>query len=258
VSKANIVSFRNEVLESVSARTVNFDLKVVRTLFRAAKADGYLSEDPAEFVKLAKAEPRSTVRRVFTIDELRAVLAVADAEWQSMIRFGLYTGQRLSDIAALTWANLDLDRGIIRLTARKTHKGLVIPISEALRTHIATLAAGDSPGAPLHPRAFRVVSSKTRNASRLSNEFVGLLASIGIRQQAPRKRRGKGFGGRRAASELSFHSLRHTAVSLLKDAGVPQAVVQELIGHDSAQMSAQYTHVGWEALARAAAALPEI
>jgi len=69
---------------------------------------------------------------------------------------------------------------------------------------------------------------------------------------------GKGFGVRRASSELPFHSLRHTSVTLLKDAGIPQAVVQELIGHDSQQMSALYTHVGQEALAKAAAALPDI
>jgi hypothetical protein len=43
--------------------------------------------------------------------------------------------------------------------------------------------------------------------------------------------------------ELSFHSLRHTAVSLLKDAGIPEAAVMELGGHDSKQMSAHYTHV---------------
>jgi site-specific recombinase XerD len=57
---------------------------------------------------------------------------------------------------------------------------------------------------------------------------------------------------------LSFHSLRHTAVSLLKDAGIPQAVVQELIGHDSKAMSALYTHVGREALEKAVAKLPKL
>jgi integrase len=47
-------------------------------------------------------------------------------------------------------------------------------------------------------------------------------------------------------------------VSLLKDAGVPEAVVMEMVGHDSPQMSAHYTHVGQEALEKAAEALPEI
>jgi hypothetical protein len=32
----------------------------------------------------------------------------------------------------------------------------------------------------------------------------------------------------------------------------------ELVGHDSAQMSAHYTHVGQEALEKATAALPQI
>ena len=50
----------------------------------------------------------------------------------------------------------------------------------------------------------------------------------------------------------------HTAVSLLKDAGIPEGVVMELVGHDSKSMSAHYTHVGVEALEKAVAALPEI
>jgi integrase len=47
-------------------------------------------------------------------------------------------------------------------------------------------------------------------------------------------------------------------VSLLKDAGIPEGVVMELVGHDSKSMSARYTHVGVEALEKAVAALPEI
>jgi integrase len=258
IRKATVTGFRNELLQKVSPRTVNFDLKLVQALFRAAKAGGYLLEDPAEFVDSVRHETGRAKRRGFTLDELRSVLAVADDEWRSMIKFGLYTGQRLSDIAALTWSNIDLERNIIRLTTRKTAKSLTIPLAEPLRTHIKSLPVSDNPSDALHPRAFRVVSSKTRNASRLSHEFVNLLASVGIRQQVSHKRSGKGFGVRRASSELSFHSLRHTAVTVLKEAGIPQAVVQELIGHDSQQMSALYTHVGQEALEKAAAALPEI
>jgi integrase len=58
--------------------------------------------------------------------------------------------------------------------------------------------------------------------------------------------------------DTSFHSLRHTAVSLLKDAGIPDAVVMALVGHESAAMSQRYTHVGKESLTKAAAALPEL
>ena len=77
-------------------------------------------------------------RRPFTIPELQAVVSVADDEWRSMIVFGLYTGQRLGDLASLTWANVDLQRGEIRLVTRKTGKTLNLPIAAPLRKHLAT------------------------------------------------------------------------------------------------------------------------
>jgi len=83
------------------------------------------------------------------------------------------------------------------------------------------------------------------------------IVQAGLREVSPR-RSGSGHDGRRNSNALCFHSLRHTAVSLLKDAGIPQATVQELVGHSSAEMSALYTHVGRESLERAAAALPAL
>jgi integrase len=43
---------------------------------------------------------------------------------------------------------------------------------------------------------------------------------------------------------------------MMKEAGAPEAAVMELVGHDSEQMSAHYTHVGQDALKKAAAMLP--
>jgi integrase-like protein len=55
--------------------------------------------------------------------------------------------------------------------------------------------------------------------------------------------------GKRAA--LTFHSMRHTCVSLLKDSGFPDAVVMALVGHESVAMSARYTHIGLPAMRQA-------
>jgi integrase len=41
------------------------------------------------------------------------------------ILFGLCTGQRLGDIATLRWNDLDLARGELRLSTRKTGKAIV-------------------------------------------------------------------------------------------------------------------------------------
>ena len=56
-----------------------------------------------------------------------------------------------------------------------------------------------------------------------------------------RKKDGNGRSSERAVSELSFHSLRHTATSLMKNAGISPAIVQEFVVHDSKAVSENYT-----------------
>lgn len=256
ISKAQISAFRDVQLASSAPATTNRCLRIVKMVFRSARRDGVLLEDPADGVKAVK-NGASSERRPFSIDELRAVVAVADEEWRSLIKFGLYTGQRLGDLAMLNWSQIDLQREEIRLTARKTGKALLIPIAAPLREHLLSLASADNPRSPIHPRAFEIVSAQNGKVGQLSNQFSDLLIACGLRE--PRSRgRGIGRSGKRTGFELSFHSLRHTAVSLLKDAGIPDAVVMALVGHESRAMSQRYTHVGKEALSRAAESLPEI
>jgi integrase len=97
-----------------------------------------------------------------------------------------------------------------------------------------------------------------RNTGNLSNQFADLLAAAGLRQNRNHKSTGKGRGSRRGVEPLSFHSLRRTATTLLHEAGVPAAVAQALIGHDSKAMHELYVSVGQEALQRAAASLPDV
>lgn len=59
-------------------------------------------------------------------------------------------------------------------------------------------------------------------------------------------------------SPVSFHSLRHAAVTLRKEAGAPVVTVMEPVDHDSKQMSEHYTHVGRESMIRAAESFPDL
>ena len=68
----------------------------------------------------------------------------------------------------------------------------------------------------------------------------------------------KEVGAPVAKSSLSFHSLRHTATTLLHEGGVPAAVAQALIGHDSEAIHQVYVSVGFEALKKAADTLPDV
>ena len=256
ITQEDLTRFRNQEAKKLAAKTVNHEVKCLKMLFKAARRDRVISEDPSEFVKMAK-KTQPTTRRPFSTEELQRVLAAADDEWQSLIRFGLYTGQRLGDLAALCWQNIDLQRAEIRITTQKTSKSLILPIPIHLLKRLTEAAGNKRPTDPVHPSAYKAWKQAGKT-STVSNQFVNLLAKVGLRERKPHRKSagapGRGVGS--SAGGLSFHCLRHTAVSMMKDAGIPEASVMELVGHDSEQMSAHYTHVGREALIKAAASLP--
>ena len=237
--------------------------KVLRTYHEELGGEGFekrsLREDPAEFVKPVREfdDPNEEKRGPFTVAELQRLLAVAHDEWKSMIRIGLYTGARLSDVALLRWSSIDIERGELRFTARKTAKSTFLPIAGPLQTHIESLPSSDDPNDFLDPRAAQIFSRRNYSAV-LSRQFGDLLEQAGLRVVKVYSAKSAEASNRYRANALSFHSLRHTAVSLLKDAGIPMATVLEIVGHSDAQTNAMYTHVGREALERAAAAFPSL
>jgi integrase len=254
LKRADLESFREQVRDGKAPSTTNRHVQILKAIFRDAHKDGYTSEDIGLYVDKVKAGQRRGGRRPFTKSELEAVLELADDEWKSLIRFGLYTGQRLGDLASLTWRNIDLTRNEIRLETRKNGTHMTIPIAPTLLDHILTLPSSDRPRTPIHPRAYEVLRTHQGRAGLLSNWFVDLLAHAGLREGV---NHGAKKGGR-ANSEISFHCLRHTYVSMLKNAGVSQATALALTGHSSAAISALYTHVDPESLRRGVASLPKI
>jgi integrase len=256
VEKQHIQGFRDHLATILHRTTANHVLKCLRIFFKDAKRERRIFDDPCEDVAILKQDAsQANTRRAFTLPELRTVMKeIEGTEWVSLVRFGLYTGQRLGDLANLRWSQLDLENGEISLTTGKTGRRVLVPVCEALKDHVLTLEAGEKPEAFIHPRAAGL------GVSHLSREFGEILGRCGLRREAPAhhaKMEGR-KGARRELNALSFHSLRHTAVSMMKNAGISPAVVQDLIGHESAEMSAHYTHIESEAKRKALAKLPTI
>jgi integrase len=147
---------------------------------------------------------------------------------------------------------MNTERDEIRLSTSKTGRRQIIPIAKPLLTYLEELPAGDNPRAPLFSTAFHL-GVRVGGTSVLSQQFHDLLVTAGLAKAQPPKRRSTGVGrdSPRERSEVSFHSLRHTATSLLKAAGVSETVARDIIGHESAEVSRHYTHVD-EASKRAA------
>ena len=257
LERDDIASFRDLIASSRSTGTANTTLKIIRTAFGQAKRDGLLATNPAEQVRVLKSKPTGTERRAFTLAELKRVLDVAEAEMKGLIIFGLYTGQRLGDLARLTWQNLDLQRAELSFVTGKTGRQQIIPLAHPLTRYLHSLPASDKPTQPIFPKASAVVLREQRSGS-LSNKFYDVLVAAGIAPKRSHKATGRGRSGKRLLNDLSFHALRHTATSLMKNAGVSSAIVQEFIGHDSPAISANYTHIETSALRKAAESLPDV
>jgi integrase len=227
-------------------------------LFTAARRDGLIADNPAEDVPVLKRDTKST-RRPFTLGEVKTMLKEADDEWKSMILFGLYTGQRLGDIARLTWEQIDLEAKEIRLQTGKTGRFQKIPIPPPLLKHIRSLPTPEHGQIPLHERAEEIVALQGKTGS-LSIQFQKIMSDAGLVKKKTHKQaeHAPGRNGHRAESRISFHSLRHTTTSLLKNAGVSPAITEEFVGHDSAEMNRIYTHMEQDAMVKAADLLPDV
>jgi integrase len=261
VTKDDIHRWRDSLAKKLAPTTVNHNLKFVRMLFTAAKRENIVADNPAEDVPVLKRTVKTT-RRPFTLAELRAMLKAADAEWRSMILFGLYTGQRLGDIARLSWDQIDLEAKEIRLQTSKTGRHQKIPIPPPLMKHIEVLRKKKSAETFLHPKAEDIVATQGKTGS-LSVQFHKLMAEAGIvkakrHRKIKKEEKEENPKARRGEAKVSFHSLRHTTTSLLKNAGVSPAIAEEFVGHDSAEMNRVYTHIELEAMKKAAGLLPDV
>jgi integrase len=259
ITRREVEAFRDHEARTLSAKTVGHHLKCLRMMFRGALEDRVISESPCEFMKATRAA-QMTTKPIFTIEQLRAVFSLADAEWRSLMLFSLGTGgQRLGDMAALTWRNVDLPKREVRFISQKTNRAINRPLVGQLLEHVESLQTNNEPSAPIHPRAY-AIWNRTGRTGILSGQFVSLLVQAGLRTKKSHKKEpgGKGHGAGSGSGGLSFHCLRHTVITWGEQLGISKSTMMELAGHDSEAMSHHYTHVGREALERAVASLPTL
>ncbi len=255
----DILVFRDNLLrDGLANKSANLALKTLRAAFNAARRQGLITHNPAEAVEILPDD--SAERGTFTLEELQALLAIADDEWKGMILMGYATGLRLGDVVKRPWSEVNLSGSVpmVRLQPGKHVRGkakrkpLEIPIlpelEEYLRRRQPFGGGGDGPIFP------RLSKKKNTGDDGLSNTFSDLIRLAGIPNEVVGPKRGPRG---RAVFRLSFHSLRHTFTSLLANAGVPRETRMKLTGHTSA-VHDRYTHLEAETLREAMKCVPNI
>jgi len=268
ITRDDMVAFRTAESKRVTATTANHRVKALRQLFKAAMADGGLSANPADGVRTLRKEHKTKkIRRPFTMEELRQLTAVMDEEWQLITWLGLYTGQRLGDVLSLRRDEIDASKNAVKIVTGKVGLHLWIPLPGDLTEKLLAWWTKNGGGEFIFQRWVDAMAKRTSGKTgKASDRFSHWLWLAGLRDQSPfvagrksaRRRKEASaetdMSDRREQHALSFHSLRHTARTLLEEAGQPKAVIDAFIGHEG-ETGRIYTTVGEAALRQAAEAL---
>lgn len=237
----------------LSANSFNKHVRLLELLWRVLKTPGRLTINPWE--EIQRKRVTSASRREFTTDELKAVCSTASGDLRVLFAVGIYTGLRLGDCATLRWAEVDLQRRMIRRIpnkiARRSPRPVIIPVHPSLAAMLNETQASKEAEYVLP----EVAALYLGNAPALSYSIQAHFKGCGIRTI----KQGTGPGtGKRAVVEVGFHSLRHTFVSLCRESNAPLSVVESIVGHSNPAMTRHYTHTSEMAATLAVNNLPAV
>lgn len=221
----------------LSPWTVKGVYTLLSSILAHGMARGLLMESPLK--RLTKAERPSgrakTKARTLTDDECGQLIAKTPGEWRTMVAFAASTGLRVSELLGLRWEDVDFETGIVHVRFQ---------LSRATGERPAKLVPLKSGAAErdvfLVPEL--VVLLKRHKAEAFSRRHARPDSFVfATRDGHPLSQRNAARALKNAADKaglnpdgvqaLSWHDLRHTAISRLIAAGLDVVQVQRQAGH---------------------------
>jgi integrase len=146
---------------------------------------------------------------------------------RSIFRVALHRGLRASEVGMLQLSDFNEKEGLLHV---RREKGSISQDYQILPVEASALRAwlkirGRDPG-PLFPSRQKRAGGLGIHRNQLFRLFRGYCALAGIR---PEKRH--------------LHAIRHACATILSERGTPAELIQDWLGHKSAQATKIYTHV---------------
>ncbi|MGH2900517.1 MAG: tyrosine-type recombinase/integrase, partial [Solirubrobacteraceae bacterium] len=233
----------------LSATSINKTITRLGQILERAVEYDLIGRNPARIGK--RKLKVSTARRAY-LDDAELIVALLDAAAQldeearhdgshvarrTLLATLAFSGLRIGELLALRWRDVDLAGGRLRVTGSKTDAGVRdVTLLPVLRDELATHRARSR-----HAGADAFVFA-TRSGRRQSDDNLRTRVLAKAIERA---------NEHRAAADLTplpegltFHSLRHTAVSALFALGHELPVVMAEIGHSDPKVTLGiYAHV---------------
>jgi len=170
-----------------------------------------------------------------TIAELNALIEKSAGRWRPFIITAIFTGMRLSELRGLSWADVDLEKGMIHVRQRADAWGKLGPTK-------TKAGKRDIPLAPLVTntlKQWRLACPKGEHDLVFPNTLgnIETMANIHVRVWTPLQKK-CGLVTDAGKARYGFHMLRHAAASLfIKYLGWSPKRLQGVMGHASITMT---------------------
>lgn len=222
---------RGLMAEGRSPRSVGRLVASVRGFYRfTSAATGH--ENPAADLRAPRAW--KALPKYLTVDEVDALLRTPDTtdprglRDRALLEVLYATGLRVSELLALTLAQVDLDAGVVT-TMGKGRKERVVPIGDEavswVRRYLATGRPALAAAKKTTPRLF--LNARGTPLTRMG--FWKILRGYGL---------AAGIG-----RAISPHVLRHSFATHLLERGADLRAIQMMLGHADLSTTQIYTHV---------------
>lgn len=179
--------------------------------------------NPAAGLKKLKTKGGEQEIVVWSDHEIALFLQHVEPRMRTPVMLALYTGQRLSDVVAMTWTLYQGD--MIRVRQSKTRAMLDIPCHSLLRAHLEAIRPKGRKIVPLPGKDFICIREGTEAWS--ANNFGSAMSrAVRATPGMPHNR--------------SMHGLRYAAGSTMEEAGCSVAEIESILGHQTFKMALKY------------------
>jgi integrase len=216
-------------------------LRVFSVIWVQAKALGLAGGDnPVSKIKIIKSDNKR--ERFLSKAEAVALLAALKEKFSDVhdtAIVSLFSGLRIGECLALTWADVDLAEGSIFVKDTKTKLNRHAFMTAEIRGMLERRQSEQAKSAYVFP------SIRGGNGyTDLWLKFSKIVKELGLNQ---------GITDRR--QKVVIHTLRHTFASWLVQMGTPLYTVSKLMGHSDIKMTMRYAHLAPDTQRAAAMAL---
>lgn len=202
--------------------TINRELAALSHLFTKAVEWGWLAHRPATIKRLKENGGRITY---LTVDQVKRLLKAGQEDQNiqiyPFILVALETSMRRSEIFSIRRDHINLEQlsiSIPKAKAGSREQPITAYLADFLREYIETLPAGT-------PWLFPSPAAKEGHTVNLDKPFRRVVAEAGL-----------------DTALVVRHTLRHTAITHLVQAGVDLPTVKRISGHKNLSMVERYSH----------------